>query len=130
MIFQHIWEQDFAHWFNFYFAGRDLPQVKNVWYERAVWGNVFAIIPTAIVLTPIGWASWVWHKGVVEDLEKEIAEHKLEHHKLVQKTIKFLDPEEGEPTLASISDSLDLETDGGLKTIHDKLTALAEKVGH
>jgi hypothetical protein len=117
IVITHLWNTDFQHWFNFYFGGKQLPVPKNVWYERAVWGNVFALLPTAPIVVVTGFAAYLWHKSAVKDLEIEVERHKS-HSKALDDLLGYLDPERDEGDLhasvKAISRSVDPDVPEGL----------------
>lgn len=129
-IITHLWNMDFQHWWNYYYWGRYLPTPKNVWYERGVWGNVFADIPLALVALGVGAWGFFWHKEIMrkthEKLDK-LAETHQGHTEHLKKILDALDPEtDGGITdlhakLDTIRDALDTHTPGGLTEIIDRL---------
>ena len=126
------------HWFHYYFWGGPTPTTVNVWYERGVWGNVFADIPLAALALITGTIAFIWHKDVMErthsKLDKAVEERQENHDELLnqhqkhhdeimlhlKKVIDSIDPE-SEGKISDVLDRLDPSTEGGIKVIVDKL---------
>ena len=117
VVITHLWNTDFAHWFHIYFDPYRAP-----WYEGLVWGNVFAVLPLAVLGT-IGY--WV-HKWVTKDIKEfDAREAHDEHTKHLRAILDALDPEvESDSTLDYIASQVNEETPGGLKTIRDEIKLL------
>lgn len=114
-IITHLWNTDFVHWWHLYFQ-----PVGKPWYEGQVWGNVFAVLPLAVLAIPTGIAAYIWHKGVVKDLEKEVEKHKV-HSKIMQDLVKVLDPTVEGGALNDIKEALNTHTPGGLTEVLDAI---------
>ena len=85
--------------------------VHEVWYRGAVWGNVVAVIPLAI----LGAVAFFWHRAET----KALHETHDAHLKLI---LKALDPEaDSESTLDLIADKVNEETPGGIKAVLDAI---------
>jgi hypothetical protein len=115
------------HFVHFFFFGPGEP----VWYERAVWGNVAAVLPLA-VLALIG---WFWHKGAVEEMHRKLdaASKKADvHAEHMKKVLDLLDPEtdggiaDVHAAIAEVKDALDPDSPGGLQVIAEKIDALGK----
>jgi hypothetical protein len=118
IVITHLWNTDFAHWWNLYFFPPGKP-----WYEGLVWGNVFAVLPLAILGTITYWV----HKWITKDIQK--FDHEASHaelHRKLSLILDQLDPEaESNSTLDLIADRVNEETPGGLGTIRADLRKLA-----
>jgi hypothetical protein len=118
----------FTHWFHFFFWGGAQPSPSPVWYERAVWGNVVAVLPLAV----LGLIGFLWHRGVVKELHAKIdreADARAEHTQHLKKIMDALDPETG-GGIADVLDRLEPSTPSGIGVLAGKLDALAaEGVG-
>ena len=92
------------------------------WYEGQVWGNVFAVLPLAVLGT-IGY--WL-HKLLTKEIEEfdHAASHAALHAK-VDKLLLQLDPDaESDGTLDRIYDKVNEETPGGIGTVLDEVRKL------
>lgn len=111
----------FAHWWQYYFV-----PLHEVWWKGAVWGNVFALIPTAFLAVPVAVSAYFWHKGVVTKLEISAKRHER-HSKLLDDIVGMLDPEidanELHAKVDRISDLVDDTTPGGITKIIEELHA-------
>ena len=116
----------FTHWFHYYFAGGPLPQTVNVWYERAVWGNVFADLPLAVIAGGL----FLWHHFAVRDLHRkvdELASKHEAHDRHLKAILDALDPDtdgglaDVQKQIAAVDDKLDPTTPGGLKVLLDEI---------
>ncbi len=95
------------HWFHFFFFGGSPPNPSPVWYERAVWGNVVAVLPLAI----LGGIGFFYHHIVVKRLHST-------HDAHLRQILAALDPEsDTETRLDQIADAVDETTPGGIKTV-------------
>lgn len=109
-----------AHWFNFFFWGGEH---GLVWYKHAVWGNVVAVLPLAVLAA----GGFFWHKGVVEEEHKKLDALAKKHDKNAEHLKKIWDlvnPEaDGGLTIhfEKIEDLLNLDTPTGLKIILDAI---------
>lgn len=117
VVITHLWNTDFAHWFHEYFDPYHAP-----WYDGLVWGNVFAVLPLAVLGT---FGYWV-HKWITKDIEEFDAKKAHdEHSKHLRAILDALDPEvESDTTLDYIAAQVNEETPGGLKTIRDEIKLL------
>ena len=120
VVITHLWNTDFAHWFHVYFDPYHAP-----WYEGLVWGNVFAVLPLA-VLGGIGY--WV-HKWITRDIKKFDAKKAHdEHTKHLRAILDALDPEvESDTILDTIADRVDEATPGGIGTLRAEIKAALER---
>jgi hypothetical protein len=88
-----------------------------VWYEGQVWGNIFAIIPAAVLGT-IGY--WI-HKFVTrehESIDAKLERQHNEHSKHLKDILDALDPEiESNSQLDVIADRVNEETPSGIGKI-------------
>ncbi len=120
----------------FFFAPPHAP-----WWTGAVWGNVVATIPLAIM----GGLAFFWHRGVVRELHEKLdaraaeaaalhKDHKdvlAEHSRHLLLILDALDPgtdggiAEIHSKIEQIADVIDVNTPGGLRVIVDRLDALA-----
>ena len=127
IVITHLWNTDFQHWWNYYFWGSHAPIPKNVWYERGVWGNVFAVLPLAVLGSIFGTIGYQIHKRITKDIKKFDAERAHdEHSKHLRAILDALDPEvEGDTTLDFIATQVNENTPGGLKTLRDDIKSLA-----
>ena len=111
IVITHLWNTDFAHWWHLYFD-----PAEKVWYEGAVWGNIFAILPAGV----LGAIAFFWH-GVLVDEAKKAADQHTRH---LKKILDALDPESDGGVhikLDQIVDDLDPKTDSGIGVIIHKL---------
>jgi len=114
IVITHLWNTDFVHWWHLYFDPAEKP-----WYEGQVWGNVFAVLPLAVLGT-IGY--WV-HKFVAkehEDIDVKLERQHNEHSEHLKKILDALDPETP-GSLANIEDALDPQTPSGIGEILKRL---------
>jgi len=107
------------HFLEFFFAPDGKP-----WYEGAVWGNVVAILPLAV----LGTAGYWIHKYFTHEHKRFDAETAHdEHTKHLRAILDALDPEVvSESQLDIIADRVNEETPGGLGTVLKKLEELRE----
>lgn len=127
IVITHLWNTDLVHWWHLYFDPAEKP-----WYEGQIWGNVFAVLPLA-VLGFIGY--WV-HKFITkehEDIDARLERHHDEHSKHLKAILDALDPDtEGgiadvHVKLDAIKNELNPETEGGLKVLLDRIEGLESK---
>jgi len=118
VVITHLWNTDFQQWWYTYFDPHHAP-----WYTGQVWGNVFAVLPLAVLGTVTYWV----HKVLTKDIEKFDAEKAHdEHSKHLRAILDALDPEvESDSTLDYIAGQVNEDTPGGLKTIRDEIKLLA-----
>ena len=91
-----------THWAQFFF---DEP--GKVWYEAAVWGNVVAVIPLAI----LGAIAFFYHRAEVKALHET-------HDRHLRAILNALDPEaDSESMLDQIADRVDEKTPGGIQAV-------------
>jgi hypothetical protein len=91
-----------THWFQYYFV-----PVHEVWWKGAVWGNVFAVLPLAV----LGAVAFFYHRAEVKALHES-------HDKHLRAILQALDPEaESESMLDQIADRVSEETPGGIRTV-------------
>lgn len=105
------------HFVRFFFFGPGEP----VWYERAVWGNVVAVIP----LAGLALLGWFWHKGAVQEMHRKLdkaAERADVHAEHMKRVLDLLDPET-DGGMAVVLDRLDAATPGGIKDVLDAIRA-------
>lgn len=117
VVVTHLWNTDFAHWFHVYFDPYHAP-----WYEGLVWGNVFAVLPLAVLGTITYWV----HKWITKGIQE--FDHEASHAELHRKLSALLDQLDPEVTTNStldyIASQVNEETPGGLKTIRDEIKLL------
>ena len=115
-----------SYFWEFFF---DNTPAQHHFYEAAVWGNVVAVLPLAIVAI----IAFIWHKGVVEETHRKLdvlAEKHDEHAEHLKKILDALNPEtDGGISLLHehiqrIENEINLKTPGGLKTILDEIEKL------
>jgi hypothetical protein len=124
-IITHLWNTDFAHWWAYYFAGGSkAPEPNGAWYERGVWGNVFAVLPLAPVGVFFGTCAYFWHKGVVRDLEAEVEKHK-HHSKALDDLMGLLDPGRDDGGLHARIEHIEQLAD---ETLPGGVTAVIEEI--
>jgi hypothetical protein len=115
------------HWFHFFFWGGN-PSPTNVWYERAVWGNVVAVFP----LAALGLVGYLWHRGVMkeahEKLDRLAAVHAA-HTAHLKQLLDALDPET-DGGLGDLRDLLDVATPGGIGALREQLDDLKMHLVH
>ena len=100
-----------THFWQFFFF-----PPHEVWYKGAVWGNVVAVLPLAI----LGAAGFAYHHVVVKGLHSTHDEH-------LKKILDALDPEaQTETQLDQIADRVDETTPGGLGVLDRKLDQLLD----
>jgi hypothetical protein len=95
------------HFLQFFFAPEGKP-----WFEGAVWGNVIAVLPLAI-LAALG---WLWHKSAVSELHRKLnalAARHDEHAERLKRLLDAVDPDM-EAKLDEIKNSVDPDTPVGL----------------
>jgi hypothetical protein len=95
-----------SHFLQFFFAPDGKP-----WFEGAVWGNVVAVAPLAILGTVGYWIHRLFtreHERVNEKLERLHNAHS-QH-------------------LKAILDALDPDTEGGIADVHAKLDAIKDEI--
>jgi hypothetical protein len=102
-----------THWFHFYFWGGPSPVPVNIWYERGVWGNVFAVLPLAPIGVAAGIAGYIWHKRIIARLHRRIDGLAAAH-------------DEHAVHLKALLDAMDPETDGGITVLHERLDKVAD----
>lgn len=91
-----------THWFQFYFA-----PANEVWWRGAVWGNVFAVLPLAI----LGAIAFFYHRAEVKALHET-------HDRHLRAILNALDPEaDSESMLDQIADRVDEKTPGGIQAV-------------
>jgi hypothetical protein len=117
IVVTHLWNTDFLHWWHLYFF-----PVGKPWYEGLVWGNVFAVLPLALLGTITYWI----HKWITKDIEEFDAKKAHdEHSKHLRAILDALDPDvAGDTTLDYIAAQVNEETPGGLKTLRDDIKEL------
>ena len=120
IVITHLWNTDFAHWFHEYFDPYHAP-----WYDGLVWGNVFAVLPLAVLGT---FGYWV-HKWLTKDIEK--FNHEASHNELHRKLDSILlqlDPEaESNSQLDVIADRVDENTPGGIGVLLTEIKKLIDQ---
>lgn len=126
IVITHLWNTDFLHWWQYYFWGGGPVIPKNVWYERAVWGNVFALLPTAPIILATGLGVYVWHKGVVKDLEAEVERHK-HHSRVLDDIVGYLDPDKDASDLHAKVEVISRSVD---PNIPEGLTEMIKELRH
>jgi hypothetical protein len=115
IIVTHLWNTDFVHWWHLYFDPTTGP-----WYTGQVWGNVFAVLPLAVLGT-IGY--WV-HKWITKDI-KEFDSKRAhdEHTRHLRAILDALDPNvESGSQLDVIADRVDETTPGGLGAVLERIS--------
>jgi len=118
------------HFVHFFFFGPGQP----VWYERAVWGNVVAVIPLAL----LAGAGWLWHKGAVEEMHRKLdaaAKRADVHAEHMKRILDALDPDtdggiaDVTAAVADVRDRLDVSTPGGLTDVLAAVKAISPLPG-
>lgn len=94
-----------SHFVEFYFTGVG----HEPWYHAAVWGNVVAVIPLAI----LGFIGYLIHKWITK--EHEGFDSKTAHDERAKEARKLFD-------------LLDPHTDGGIKEIHEHVEHIEDQV--
>ena len=112
-----------ANFWHFFFWGGHYPiGPSNVWYERAVWGNVVATLPLGIIAA-LGF--WWHHSGVHKKLDHQARQLEL-HGRHLKALIEALDPA-SEGGLADVLDRLDPKTPSGIGAILERLDKLEKR---
>jgi hypothetical protein len=110
------------HFWAFFFGMPGGPH----FYEAAVWGNVVAVLPLA-VLALFG---WFWHKGAVEEMHRKLdaaAARADVHAEHMKKVLDLLNPET-DGGIADVLDRLDPVSPGGLQVVVDRIETLGKSV--
>lgn len=116
-----------SHWWEYYFV-----PTNDVWWKGAVWGNVFAILPSLPVVGVLGVIGYFFHKRAMEPLHARVVQlerHNQDRHKehvaLLGELMDALDPD-SEGGISDVLDRLDETTPGGITTILDRLPPAAD----
>lgn len=119
IVITHLWNTDFQHWWGLYFDPPHAP-----WYTGQVWGNIFAILPAAI----LGYMGYWIHKVISSDVKKFDARAAHDAHmRHLQAIVDALDPAvASDSVLDMIADRVDEETPSGIGTLRDELKKLQE----
>jgi len=117
-----------AHFWEFFFA-----EPGKHFYESAVWGNVVAVLPLAVVAV----LGWLWHKGAVGELHRKLDAQAKRHDELAEhmkKALDLLDPERDggiadvHAAIAEIKNELSVDTPGGLQVVVGRIDMLGKSV--
>lgn len=99
-------------------------QPGHHFYEAAVYGNVVAVLPLAV----LGLFGWLWHRGVVGELHAKVdglAAAHAEHAQHFKQILDALDPDT-DGGIADLRDRLDPDTPGGIGVIRKQLDTLTQ----
>ena len=100
-----------THFWHYFFWGGPIPQPVNVWYERAVWGNVVAVLPMAV----LGAGGFTYHHFALKRMHES-------HDRHLKRILDALDPETSSETqIDRIADLVDDQKPGGVTVVLEEL---------